>query len=614
MQSYLHAQESRRSGQASKPHSSSVSFTAYDTPGTIYTTSPNPDDMAASAVAVAEAVVAKQYPGMGASGMYTTPKPPRDGGAPSRFRGVSPTASYTSTGKAQISASTASASGQLVQIKPNVWLPLDVVQEAGGDINLALHLAAQTRTSSCTQEGIDISPTAGKARTPGTNPRPSLDDSFLPRQGKGQSENDSNRAAVFERNAKYAPWTHSNQHADSDSITAGSNHSLQYDSSKMQSHFSSAVRLKSDSMVNSNNDRSKFDPTIQPPSFHMNPAQFVGGAQTASQTAASTHSLDYGFRSPKLSLPMLGSTGSNNSAYVSPQCMMDSNSLFSYSIATPEQTVHSRPAPWFATPDTNPTQTLGGPHSHNPTPFNPAAHYPELNPSATHLHMGHAYDLGLGNYSSMHDSPGGAGAYLGNPWQNPHDNPVMSQYAASHESQAVQSNMAAGMGSHTNTDSGQLHCCPPLHDLPAGLYLRIRSAHVALTEHRPLLTVRSASFSDCCNGLHDLPAGRRLCIQGHDQHMWLLVYNSPAYCQVCKLFLLLQWAARLYGVCIYPSVRVILWGVGSADLKRLCCRHNFPTLDPRQSPSAGERLCLTGQTFVAIGNFSNLSTCRDCKQ
>lgn len=458
MQSYLHAQESRRTSHASKPHSNSVSSAAYDTPGATYTTSPNPDDIAASAGA------ANQYPDRGAPSMYSTPLPSQGGGVPSGFRGVSPTASYSSTGKAQAPVSTTSASVQLVQIKPNVWLPLDVVQQAGGDIDLALHLAAQTSTSNGTHEGIDISPTTGKTWAPGTNPKPSLDDSFLPRQAKGQTPNDSNsRAAVYERNAKYAPWTNSKQHADTDSVTAGSKHPLQYDSNKMQSHFSSAVRLKSDSTANSNDGRSKFDPTIQPPTFHMNPAQGTAGPHTASQAASSKHSLGYGFRSPTGSLPMIDSTGSHNSAYVSPQSMMDNNSLCSYNIATPEQTVHSRPAPWFATPDTNPTQAWGAPYSHNPTPFNPAAYYPELNPSASHLHMGHAYDLGLGNYSSMHDtpSPNGAGAYGSHPWQDPNASQHMSQYAASPEAQAVQSNMAAGMGSHTNSDSGQLHCLSP---------------------------------------------------------------------------------------------------------------------------------------------------------
>ena len=474
MQSYLSAQETSRAPPVSKPHSSSMSSAAYDTHMINQPNSPSPDDVTAPDAA------SKPYSGGVGSRVYTTPPPSQAGEAPPHFRGSGiPPASYNSTGKAHTHTPAAAARnpGQLVQVKRNVWLPASVVQQAGGDIELALHLAAQHSPPTDSHDAIDSSPTAGKAWTPGTTSKPSRDDPFLSRQEIGQKENDRssnsirNRAvADHERSGAYAPWTYSSQQYDNDGMTAGAHHHSQYDSSRMQSHFHSSLSLKTDAAANYNDGLSKFDPTIQPPVLHPNPNQGMGSLHTLSQTTASKQGSGCGFRSPTASLPAMGSTGGSNNAFVSPQCGMEHNSLFSYNVATPEQTVHSRPTPLFATPDTNPTQGWGALHPHNPTSsthLNPAAYYPELNPSASHLHMGQAY--GWGSYPGMHDSshvgPNAAGAYMATPsaWQEPKSHQLLSQYAASPEAHMPYSNMAAGMGSNTIDDGHSGDCLAHQH-------------------------------------------------------------------------------------------------------------------------------------------------------
>ena len=345
------------------------------------------------------------------------------------------------------------------------------MQQANGDPDLALHLAAQDRPPADLTDSTDSSPTAGKAWSPGTTGKPSLDDSFLSRQGMGQKENDSgsirsSRVAVHERYG--ASWNYSSNQMDrGGAMTTGAvaPHHVQYDNSRMQSHFRSALSLKPGSVTGCNDAPSKVDPIIQPPSLPTDPNfnQGMGGPYSFPQATASKPASSYGFRSPTASLPVMGGTGgSNNNTFVSPQCLMDNNSLFSYSVTTPEQTVHSRPAAWFATPETNPMQGWGAPPSHTPTTFNPAAHYPELNPSAT---MGQAY--GWGGYSGMHDSPTGAGGYIGNPWQQAKAHLIMSQYAATPEANtphsAPHSTMAAGMGANTTEEglAGDLLACSP---------------------------------------------------------------------------------------------------------------------------------------------------------
>ena len=462
MQSYLSAQEPTTTCPASKPHSSSNTAltAAYDTHITDQPNTPTTDPATASDAA------SKPYPDgttQTPSRVYATPPPSLGGNAPPHFSrvGVSPMAAYSSTGKAYTPTPAAAARnpGQLVEVKRNVWLPWAVVQQAGGDADLALHLAAQDNTPTASRDSID-SPTAGKAWTPASSTsKPNLDSSFLPRQEMGHKENDSCSNGIRSNSrgaehAAYAPWPYSSQQMNNDGMTAGAHHPLQYDSAKMQSHFHSAVSLKSDSAANCNDGLSNFDPTIQPPGLYTYPSQGMGGAHTVSQITANKQGNGYGFRSPTASLPTMGSSN----PFVSPQCVMDNNnSLFSYTVATPEQTVHSRPATLFATPDTHPTQGWGTFPAHNlPTAFNPAAYYPELNPSATHLHTGQAY--GPGGFSGMHDNytgagPGaGAGGYLGRPWQEGKAHQVLSQYGASPEAYRPHSNMAAGMGSNTTDD------------------------------------------------------------------------------------------------------------------------------------------------------------------
>lgn len=447
MQTYLNAQEpDRASSPLRKPHTSSVPTPAYDTQTPNYPHNPSIDDPTAAA--------SKQYPGGSSPTAYTTHTPYQGAKTTPCFGGVSPIALYSGTSKA--AAATTSNSSQLVQVKRNVWLPLALVQQANGDPDLALHLAAQDQSSTNLNDSNDGSPTAGKAWTPRTAPKPSLDDPFLSQQGVSQQENDScsdsirSSRASHERSAAYAPWAYSSQQMDSGGGTATGprrHPRLQYDSSRMQSHFRSAMSLKPDSAADCTDAPSKVDPIIQPPSLFTDPNQGMGGPYTFSQTTASKQGSNYGFRSPTASLPI----GGSNSAFVSPQCVMDNTSLFSYSVTTPEQTVHARPPAWFATPDTNPTHGWGAPPIPPPATFNPAAHYPELNPSAASLHMGGQAN-GWGGYLGMHDPQSGAGGYIGNPWQQAKAHLVMSQYAASPEANSPHSTMAAGMGANTPDD------------------------------------------------------------------------------------------------------------------------------------------------------------------
>lgn len=464
MQTFLSAQDPNRASPLCKPPNSTLSTPAYDTHTPNYSNSPRHDNVTAAA--------SKQYPAGSPPTVYTTPTPYQGGNVMSQFRGVSPTALYSSTGKAGTTAAAAASAAatsnaaQLVQVKRNVWLPLALVQQANGDPDLALHLAAQDRPPADLNDSTDSSPTAGKAWTPRTNPKPSLNDSSG--QGMSQRENDScsdsirsGRVAVCERNSTYAPWDYSSNQMDiggSMSTGAAAPHHMQYDSSRMQSHFRSALSLKPDSVTDCNDGPSKVDPVIAPLSLHTDPNQGMRGPYSFPQTTASKHASSYGFKSPTASLPVMGGAGGSNNAFVSPQCLMDNTSLFSYSVTTPEQTVHARPPAWFATPETNPMQGWGAPPTHTPTTFNPAAHYPELNPSAT---MGQAY--GWGGYSGMHDSPDGAGGYIGNPWQQAKAHLVMSQYAGSPEANTPHSTMAAGMGANATQDglAGDSLACSP---------------------------------------------------------------------------------------------------------------------------------------------------------
>ena len=464
MQSYLSAQEPITARPASKPHSSSNTALA-----AAYPSSPTTDEVTNSDAA------SKQNSAQIPSMVYTTPPPSWGGEAPPHFSrvGASPMASYSNTGKAHTPTAAAAAAarkpGQLVEVKRNVWLPWSVVQQAGGDADLALHLAAQDKTPTGSHDSTDSSPTAGKAwALASTTSKPSHDSFFLPRQDLGQKENDSCSNSIRSNGrgadcTAYAPYNR--QQVNNDGITAGAHHHhpSQYDSSKMLSHFHSAMSLKADSAADCNDGLSKFDPSIQPPGLYPYPSQGMWGAYTVSQTTASKQGNGYGFRSPTASLP---TTGSSN-GFVSPQCVIDNNnSLFSYSVATPEQTVHSRPAALFTTPDAHPTQGWGAPHTHNPpTAFNPAMYYPELNPSATHLHMGQAY--GMPAFSGMHDSHTGAGAggYLGRPWLEGKAHQVLSQYGASPKVHKPHSKMAAGMGSNTTDDGLSGDCLSHQHEL-----------------------------------------------------------------------------------------------------------------------------------------------------
>ena len=445
LQTYFNAQESTQTRPVLKPHSSRAPSDTANSLGIKYTSSPHAENTTGSDTA-SKQHLHSQFK------TYTNPIPAQSTGMRPAFRNCSPRASYSSTCKGQaLGDNTAAAEAarpvQLVQIKPNVWLPMSVVQQANGDVELALHLAAQGSLVTESLQGSGNSPITGKAWPSDTTAKPSPGDSFLFRQEMGSDNlksrshsNTDGRAMVQQRSTDFAPWSHSSQQA--------------VDSSNMQSQFQSALRLKAESIANGGIGQSKFDPTIQPLAYQSlhgevtNCIHGMGRSQTASQTANNNA---YGYRSP--TVPMSNGSSGNTNTYVSPKCMMDNNSLFSYNVATPEQMVHSRPAPWFATPDINPTQAWGGAHTQNinPASFNPAAYYPELNPSAAHLHMGQPYGLGLSNYSGVvHDSPTGTAAYVGNPWHDSNVPVGMTHHACGNLE--MQSSMAASMGSHSVAD------------------------------------------------------------------------------------------------------------------------------------------------------------------
>ena len=182
-----------------------------------------------------------------------------------------------------------------------------------------------------------------------------------------------------------------------------------------------------------------FDPVIQPPAYHM--GHTATSALAASYTPPSSHSA-FSFKSPTVSLPAMGS----NSTYISPQCVLDNSSLFSYNVATPEQPAYTRTThPWYSTPEAMTPQGWG----HNATPngtLNAASYYPELNPS-TAKHISEVYGLGASGQSMLSHTPysfGSGGLY----WQDPVVRQLLPDPEADPRMQMSHTSMAAAMGGH----------------------------------------------------------------------------------------------------------------------------------------------------------------------
>ena len=267
--------------------------------------------------------------------------------------------SYGMPGKQQPSNSMPSRSMELVQIKPNVWLPLAAVQQAGGDPDLALHLLAQgdmpSSHTKTTPSAADDWDSSVQARHMGNN-------------CLGAGDFDS----AFDPNLKCPAGVGS---ADSSYSTKPYNVAGLWDECNGALKSSTMVKNSSKSAWG----RSGFDPVIQPPTQQLHTSVKSGTAAAAHRSATGKQaSAGFSFTSPIASMPYFEAN------YISPECNMDSSSLFSYGLTTPEQVAHSRPDTVYTTPEaSNPRPTMGwgepvGPQ--NPK-LGSASAYGGLNPS-----------------------------------------------------------------------------------------------------------------------------------------------------------------------------------------------------------------------------------------
>ncbi len=426
MQSYLSAQESARAPTDYPKHPSSNSVAAmYGSQDSTHPTSPNFHDTPASNAAS----ITASKPSSKGSRVYTTPHPTQSSqggqGGQSPFAGgaspgVGPFGS-TPKGVASVSMAASAKPMDLVQIKPNVWLPLAAVQQAGGDLDLALHLAAQGVISTDT-DIADSNPPAHDALGVEGSSKKKYDGSFLYTHSAGDSKHHGQQHEFVHKHS-----------AQTSSVTNTKAYNMGSDwipSSHTRTGSSSTNHDGRASMGGS-----CFDPIIQPPAFHMSAKLDVTAPHTAS---VNRNSSAFSFKSPTVSLPYMSST----SPYISPQCLMDNSSMFSYNIATPEQVAYTRPAPWYATPEVTAPQGWGHAPTSGGSP-NAACYYPELNPSAA-KHMSEVYGFGSGGQSVLLHTPYAGGPY----WQDPVIRQLLPEYGASSSMQIPHSNMASAMGSN----------------------------------------------------------------------------------------------------------------------------------------------------------------------
>ena len=428
MQNYLSAQDSAKAHSDS--HSSSLVTQVYGSQESTYPSSPVSDDITASNAA------SNQISGT-ASRAYTTPHPGQgsqrvQGSQCSIALGFGPDAHpFASTPKEQCPVSMTAQPMDLVQIQPNVWLPLAVVQQAGGNPDLALHLAAQGQIALDTHADAS-SPPAHNGWGDGVFSQKHRSDSSVMSQKLSIGDHgDSHHHVPFSK-----PELHFSTQGGLDNSNKGiaGNKWTPYSSMKTGSNSSKAPW--------GSVGQSGFDPIIQPPAHPVGRAARQG--MPILHTPSNSHA-PFSFKSPTVSLPLTGS----NSTYISPQCVLDNSSLFSYGVGTPEQASHSSTShPWYSTPEASLPQGWG----HSPAPSgtpNAACYYSELNPSAA-KHVSEMYGLGSGGYSMLPHTPyslGSGGPY----WQDPVTPQFLPDYGVDPNLQMSHTNMAAAMGAHDSS-------------------------------------------------------------------------------------------------------------------------------------------------------------------
>ncbi|DBA67294.1 TPA: hypothetical protein ACH3X2_001599 [Trebouxia sp. C0005] len=419
MQNYLNAQGSAQPhSEYAKPHSSSITTQVYGSQESTHRSTPVSGDMTHATGAF------KQCSSTG-SRLYTTPHPDqRVHGLPRAHspsaHGLSPEVTpFADSPKEQGPVSAAGKPVDLVQIKPNVWLPVAVVQQAGGNLDLALHLAAHSGGTAQTQ-CTDSNPSADSSwDVTVIGNKPFTDSCLLSKHSTGSIDSTSQyRPPNSQLDSKHS--AHANI---GDSSSRGKVHNSR-----------SAWTPHRHVMADGPKSQPGFDPVIQPPAYHMSVAN---SGLAAAYTPPNSQSA-FSFSSPTISLPAMGS----NSTYISPQCVLDNSSLFSYNVTTPEQTAYTRTThPWYSTPEAG--------WGHNLTPNgtpNAASYYPELNPS-TAKHMSEMYGLGAGAQSMLPHNPysvGSGGPY----WQDPVVWQLLPDPEADPRMQMSHTSMAASMGGH----------------------------------------------------------------------------------------------------------------------------------------------------------------------
>ncbi|DBB03863.1 TPA: hypothetical protein ACH3X1_012952 [Trebouxia sp. C0004] len=424
-QNYLSSQGSAQPhSEYAKPYSSSATTQVYGSQESTLPSSPVSDDMTPAAVASKQCSTTGSrlnntpHPGQGVHGLQRAHSSSADGLGPE----VNPFASWP---REHGPVSTTSKAVDLVQIKPNVWLPLTVVQQAGGDLDLALHLAAQPDAAARTQL-VDSNPSTDRswdATVIGN--KPFTDSCFLSKHSTGSIDSNSQHHLPYSQ----LDSKQSAQGSMGDSSSRGKAH-------KSRSAWSPYGHVIADGGRKS---QPGFDPVIQPPAYHM--GHVANSGLAASYTPPNTQSA-FSFKSPTISLSAMGSS----STYISPQCVLDNSGLFSHNVATPEQTAYTRTThPWYSTPEAMHLQGWG----HNPTPNgtpNAASYYPELNPS-TAKHMSEMYGSGAGGQSMLPHTPysfGSGGPY----WQDPVVRQLLPDPEADPRVQMSHTSMAAAMGGY----------------------------------------------------------------------------------------------------------------------------------------------------------------------
>lgn len=205
-------------------------------------------------------------------------------------------------------AATAPPAG-LVEVRPNVWLPSLAIQQAQGDFALALHIAAQggkfpseqlpTETSYL---NLAMKPATGQFDTKQAQP-----------ESPSQAQIDSNPHASIKASYKH----HVKDHYATGNIA------------------SFTPRSNSMSPVSIADLEGAFDRSIEQEAMHNSASKYMTDYQHYQQQQHSLNSVTagfdsaYNFKSPVVGVPYVDPSNS----FISPQCVLDTNSLFSYNLA-----------------------------------------------------------------------------------------------------------------------------------------------------------------------------------------------------------------------------------------------------------------------------------------